>query len=388
MRINIVIGPFLPVPPLRGGAVERIQLALATEFAKLGHEVTMISRRFPGLPNEETVDGVHHIRVPSTDAPKSKLAYRALDVVYAARVSAMLPPADVTLTNSVFLPLVLPRRRAGLIYVSVARMPKGQMGLYRRADRLQAVSNAVAAEMTRQSPSIADKIKVIANPLSHAYLERAPKERAPRAKRILYLGRIAEEKGINLLIDAFCRLAPDFPDWETTIVGPGEVSAGGDGIDYLNALKARSTAFADRIHWPGAIFDLTKLVDLMQDSEIFVYPSVAEQGESFGMAPLEAMSCGCAVIVSALECFSDFIKPGQNGLQFNHRADAVPNLERVLRELMSAPDERTRLGAAAIQTAHEFSPHAIARAFIADFEDLLARSGSGSGSVVQSQEHA
>src|SRR5437868_1135032 len=131
MRITCVLGPYLPVPPLRGGAVERAWQNLCAEFARLGHDVTLISRRFGDLPNQQIHDGVRYVRVPSVDAPSSKLLYRVLDIVYAARVCVALPASDVTITNSVALPLFIPRRRAGTIYVCVNRFPKGQMAFYR-----------------------------------------------------------------------------------------------------------------------------------------------------------------------------------------------------------------------------------------------------------------
>jgi hypothetical protein len=63
VRITIVQGPFLPVPPLLGGAVERSMQTLGRHWATAGCSVTHISRRFPGLAEEETVDGVHHRRL-------------------------------------------------------------------------------------------------------------------------------------------------------------------------------------------------------------------------------------------------------------------------------------------------------------------------------------
>ncbi len=54
MKITIVQGAFLPVPLLLGGAVEKIWLALGQEFARRGHEVTHVSRAYPGLPARET----------------------------------------------------------------------------------------------------------------------------------------------------------------------------------------------------------------------------------------------------------------------------------------------------------------------------------------------
>ncbi len=50
MRITIVLGAFFPVPPIMGGAVEKVWFALGQEFARRGHEVVQISRTHSTLP--------------------------------------------------------------------------------------------------------------------------------------------------------------------------------------------------------------------------------------------------------------------------------------------------------------------------------------------------
>src|ERR1043166_9204720 len=58
MKITIVTGAFLPVPPIMGGAVEKAWFALGREFARRGQEIVFISRKLPQLPADETADGV------------------------------------------------------------------------------------------------------------------------------------------------------------------------------------------------------------------------------------------------------------------------------------------------------------------------------------------
>ena len=62
MRITILLGPFLPVPPVLGGAVEKVHLLLAETYAAAGHQVTIVSRAYKNFPREEIVNGVRHIR--------------------------------------------------------------------------------------------------------------------------------------------------------------------------------------------------------------------------------------------------------------------------------------------------------------------------------------
>jgi hypothetical protein len=92
------------------------------------------------------------VSVASHDRSSSLGLNLAIDFYYALRVARSLPQSDITVTNSFSLPLVLPRRRAGKIYVHVARFPKRQMALYFRADRLQAISRAVADAITDKLP--------------------------------------------------------------------------------------------------------------------------------------------------------------------------------------------------------------------------------------------
>jgi hypothetical protein len=68
----------------------------------------------------------------------------------AREVAAVLPESDITVTHSVFLPIVLPKQWAGAIYIHAARYPKGQMRLYWRASRIEAPSMDAAQAIRRQ----------------------------------------------------------------------------------------------------------------------------------------------------------------------------------------------------------------------------------------------
>ena len=69
------------------------------------------------------------------------------------RARKILPEADILVTHAFWAPLLLPKDKFGKIYVHVGRYPKGQMCIYKKADRLQvptqAVARAVAAELQR-----------------------------------------------------------------------------------------------------------------------------------------------------------------------------------------------------------------------------------------------
>ena len=54
MKITIVCGFLLPVPPVAGGAMEKMWWRLARLYARRGHQVTLLSRRWPGWADDET----------------------------------------------------------------------------------------------------------------------------------------------------------------------------------------------------------------------------------------------------------------------------------------------------------------------------------------------
>src|SRR5690349_23567907 len=112
-----------------GGAVEKVWFALGREFARRGHEVVQISRKHPSLSATETIDGVRHIRLRGFDQPRSIVWLKFLDLVYSWRVRRVLPAADLLVTNTFWLPILERTPKHGLLYVHVARQPKGQMNL-------------------------------------------------------------------------------------------------------------------------------------------------------------------------------------------------------------------------------------------------------------------
>ena len=376
MNITIVQGAFLPVPPIRGGAVEKVWGTLAREFASRGHTVTHISRRFEGLLNDDFEDGVHHVRVRGFETPKSLLVLKFLDLIYSRRVLRILPSADILVTNTFWLPILKRHNDRGQLYVHVARFPKGQMRLYRHAARIQTVSTHIAAAIAKEIPSYSSKVTVIHYPISHNAGSVEIDDWSSRENVILYVGRVHPEKGLHILIQAFSQLLTQLgPSWGLRIVGPWRTEEGGGGLRYYEHLLAMSAPFRERVELTGPVYDNSQLESKYRSAKIFVYPSLAEKGETFGLAPLEAMNMGCPVVVSELECFRDFVINGRNGFYFNHRAGDPPNeLASRLTSLASNETLLQAAGAAALQTAREFDYRLIATRYLEDFEKVLHES--------------
>jgi glycosyltransferase involved in cell wall biosynthesis len=388
VKINIVTGFFLPVPPVLGGSTEKIWHRLSQEFAAAGHEVTFISRAWPGRPARETAEGVTHLRVRGANHRRSLAANLTLDFLWGMRVARALPPADVVICNTVTLPVWLRRVKpaAGRVAVVMARMPKGHGRAYGGVDLLLSLSEAVTEKLRAENPRLASRIVPFPYPIDWNLHEQARAQkissetnpaRTPRELTIGFVGRIHPEKGLRLLLAAADRLArrTDLPSWKLELIGPWEVAQGGGGVLFRSALLADyGRGLGTRLLLDPPEFDPPELAQRYAAMDIFCYPSLAERGETFGVAVAEAMAAGAAPVVSDLACFNELVREGETGLVFDHRgAGAEERLADALARLLA--DAALRRGIAGRAQAHvqRYDFARSAKTLLCDLERLVAR---------------
>ena len=108
-------------------------------------------------------------------------------------------------------------------------------------------------------------------------------------KQILFLSRIHEKKGIELLLDAWKTISAINKGWELIIAGNGEES-------YIESLKQKITSLSleNNTKIIPPVFGKAKY-SLYSNSSLFILPSYSE---NFGMVIAEAMSCGVPVITT------------------------------------------------------------------------------------------
>ena len=376
MRITIVIGAFLPMPPDATGAIEKVWHALARAFATRGHAVTVLAPRGETTIHDETLEGVAYRRLPRYARTGSTRRDLVKDLAYSLRAIHGLPDADVTVTNCFWLPALLrfmprTRRRIGALDVHCQRFPKGQFRLYRHVERISTVSAAIAEAIRAQDPVAGSRTIVIPNPVDLATFRPADPGR-PRGKRILYTGRIHPEKGLEILARAYRRLRTDDREVSLRLVGPVEIARGGGGEPF--AARLRELAGDAPIEFAGNVADPTRLADELRAADVYCYPSVAFHGEASPVAPLEAMACGTVPVVSDLPQFREYLIAGETGLVFR-RDGSEPDRElaTALRTVLDDGDLRKKLAASGVAKAREFSIDAIADRHLADFAILAGR---------------
>lgn len=371
MRITIVQGAFLPVPPLLGGAVEKMWFELGRAFAGLGHEVTHVSRLYPGLAEEEVVSGVRYLRIRGFATPGSLVVLKCLDFYYSLLALRRLPDADVLVSNTFFMPILCRNIRKGQIYVDMQRFPKGQVRCYSRAARLRANSSAIERAIIEERPQMQSRVRMIPNPLPFV---PGSVDLDGKEKLILYAGRLHPEKGVHLLLKAFKRMLAEGhgAGWTLEVAGPWETALGGGGKAYWQELLQLAEGLP--VCWHGMIGDRDELNAVYRRASVFAYPSLADKGETFGLSILEAMSWGCVPVVSALDCFTDFVKDRVNGIVFDHRAeDPVTSLCRALKIVLADQPLRNRMQQMALGVRKSHALEMIAYEFLADFESLLGQ---------------
>ena len=106
---------------------------------------------------------------------------------------------------------------------------------------------------------------------------------------LLFMARIHEKKGCDLLVEAFSRVASTAPHLHLVMAGPDQV-----GLKATLVKQAERLGIADRIHWPGLLQKDEKW-GAFYASDAFILPS---HQENFGIAVAEALACGKPVLIS------------------------------------------------------------------------------------------
>jgi glycogen(starch) synthase len=141
-------------------------------------------------------------------------------------------------------------------------------------------------------------IKVIYNGLdTHIPVANVKKVK----NRVIFTGSLLQKKGIYQLIKAWNIVHEENKESELWIFGKGP-------IDELKALV--SPAAVKSVYFKGHV-GREMLFEELCRAGIAVFPSFAE---SFGLAPLEAMICGCAVIFTQSSCGPEIVQDGVTGL--------------------------------------------------------------------------
>jgi glycosyltransferase involved in cell wall biosynthesis len=178
------------------------------------------------------------------------------------------------------------------------------------------------------------------------------------------LGRLAEQKAYDLLLEALARLPPETPDWRLVLLGDGPLRA---------RLEAQATALglAGKVKFAGFREDAASLLPAF-DGVVF-----SSHFEGLPIALLEAMAAGKPVVATAVGGIPAALEDRSEALLLPPRDPQ--RLSAELGRLLADPELRRRLGAAArARFEKEFEAAAMARSYRQVYrEALAARSAAG-----------
>jgi len=157
--------------------------------------------------------------------------------------------------------------------------------------------------------------------------------------QILFLNLISDAKGAGWLLDAFAELRRTGVDARLTLVGEFESAAYRDAF----VARCRQLGLQDLVSLPGIAVGEDKW-RAMAGADIFCLPTTWPQ-ESFGLALIEAASCGLPVVAADVAGVRDVLEPGVSVLLADPHDR--PSLARHLHHLCADPAARERLGTAA-----------------------------------------
>ena len=95
ITINFVAGPFLPIPPIKGGGIEVYLYNIALELSKR-HKVRIYSRRYEGLKNHEIIGNLEIVRVKGFDKSRHKFSNTLKEFLFGLLIYLSIKKADVT----------------------------------------------------------------------------------------------------------------------------------------------------------------------------------------------------------------------------------------------------------------------------------------------------
>jgi glycosyltransferase involved in cell wall biosynthesis len=360
--------------PLIGG-VEVSSARLVPLLAQRGHDILVVTDREESwLPERDLYGQVPVRRLPFARAIRE----RDLETLAVARrtMSDIVREHRPELIHATFTGAgvwVLPTREAPPMILSF----HGSWGIdfgsvdglfsrvVNRAAWVTACSEDALADLLATAPQLAGRSSVILNGLDTAD-EHEPSEPPAGPPVLLCSGRVVEDKGMDVAIDAFAQIVRERPDARLLIAGDGP---------ELDALiqRAASLGLSDSVQFLGWVSPAT-IHELVESSSIVLVPS---RLEGFGLVALEAALMARPVIATNVGGLPEAIENGTTGVLVP--PDDVGATVAAIRQLLGDPETARAMGWAGRSRAlQQFS----ARRHVDEWDALYRRIGATEMSAV------
>ena len=370
MRLTLVISS------LERGGAERVLSILASAWAKQRRCVSIVVLDRSDLPAYP----LHHsIKLCGLGLPPGKsrhflqAIWRNLRKLRLLRRAVRVSTPDVVISfmNIPNIITLLATRGMGIPVIVTEHVNPESMAIGRLWNILRRITYPLAAALVCPTGSMVasfqKQIKVrgyaIFNPLEAPSTSRKPSERNINRQAgrhtVVAMGRLAPEKGFDLLLEAFSRISELHAHWRLNVVGDGPLK------QQLEA-QAEALGLQEKVNFMGVFPDPAPV---LCDADLFVFSS---RFEGFGNALCEAMACGLPAI--SFDCTagpSHIIRNGVDGVLVP--PEDVAALASAMTRLMDDPEERERLASRAPEVLNRFSKESALLLWEHLFDEVLPR---------------
>ena len=361
LQVSYTYYPFLEM----GGPPVKVQ-SLAERLARRGHDVAVLTANHRYMRDTEvrdiadvevtylrTVARYRLLTINPGVVPFCLDRLRGFQVVHIYGLYELLGPVAAFFCRRWKIPYVV--EPLGMFRPMIRSLLKKRVYHRLLGHRLMDQANAIIATSEHEQLQLLedglteDRLVLRRNGIELEQFERLPPQAGFRQRHdirpdtpvVLFLGRVAPIKSLELLIEAVAMLPQT--DVRLVLVGPPEVA----GYQrFLKDTAARLRVDA-RITFTGPLFGEAKLQALAA-ADIFVLPS---EGESFGNAAAEALACGIPVVVTEGCGIAPFVRD-RAGLVVRHDA---PSLSAALQRLLTDRGLSRRFRSAGPRVARELS---------------------------------
>jgi 1,2-diacylglycerol 3-alpha-glucosyltransferase len=364
LRIGIFTDTYAPV--VNGISVS---LQLVTEdLQRRGHQVTIFAPRVPGYKDDQPGvlripalkylnDPPVYIAVLGTPRSTWSLTRKHFDVLHAHSPMTVGLLAYLTASTK-NLPLIYTYHTSITDYTHYIKFIGGTRVIRYAARWFSTKSTNLGDQIVVPSPKfqrlllkqkVHKPIHIIPNGIDLSNFKAAKNPGRfrsrlglkPDAPILLSVGRMAPEKHLSFLIDAFTLMADRIPDAQLVFAGDGSVRKKMEG-------HAAATKVKDRIHFLGMV-NRVELPDLLHDSTIFLSASTTEVHP---VTVIEAIASGLPLVAVQDEAFEGMIVENENG----HLTPLDTGVfSDTLTRLLSNPEKLAQYGKRSMELSEKFS---------------------------------
>ena len=364
-------------PTLTGGGAERVASLLSNDWVSKGESVTAITFEAPGtLPGYALDARVSLRQIDGLNRDSGHVARIVTNFNRLARLRRLLKEIDadvaVAFTTEANVVTLCAARGLGVPVIISERNQPDRPGLGRFRQTARRLTYSFADVIVMQTQEIAlwarqrfkVPVHVLPNPVRlDARNERVAVDITDR-RGIVAAGRLVPQKGFDILVAAFAKVAPKHSDWRLTIYGEGPSR-------FALETQVREADLQQRVTLPGFV---TGVDAALQTAGVFVLSS---RYEGYPNALLEALAASCPVV--AANCpggVSEILGANEFGM-------LVPNedseaLAAALGQMMSRPELREHYASKARRGVEYLGAAVIGARWLEVFE-LLQRKHRSKG---------